>query len=123
MNPDEPKPEVKAAEPLPISVPSILLESEQAPAPPLGGPGQRYALGPASQSSGQPAPIEAQLPESYGTKELFLTARDPHWLYAAWDLSAGQIREYNALSADGHLVLKGAKSRGPICDAVLKSGL
>jgi hypothetical protein len=35
-----------------------------------------------------------------------LVARDPHWLYAHWDLSDAQLKEYNALSADRHLVLR-----------------
>jgi len=46
------------------------------------------------------------LPEAYGTKELLLVARDPHWLYAHWDLSREQQQEYNARSADGHLILR-----------------
>ena len=46
------------------------------------------------------------LPESYGTKKLLLTARDPHWLYAHWDLSNEQLRKLNSLSADGHLILR-----------------
>jgi hypothetical protein len=87
-----------------IEVPPILLEGD-APAPaPASGPGEKYALGPAptSQSFG----AEAELPESYGTKKLFLTARDPHWLYAHWDLTSGQQLKLNAQSADGHLVLR-----------------
>jgi uncharacterized protein len=46
------------------------------------------------------------LPAAYGTKRLFLTARDPHWLYANWDLTPVQQKRYNALSADEHLVLR-----------------
>jgi PhoH-like ATPase len=33
------------------------------------------------------------------------------------------VRKLKGTENYGHLVLKGAKSRGPICDAVLKSGL
>jgi len=47
-----------------------------------------------------------ELPESYGTKKLFLTARDPHWLYANWDLTPEQQKELNAASTDGHLILR-----------------
>ncbi len=47
-----------------------------------------------------------ELPEGYGTERLFLTARDPQWLYAHWDLTREQQRHYNACSADGHLVLR-----------------
>lgn len=46
------------------------------------------------------------LPEAYGTGELVLRARDPHWLYAHWDLSREHQRRYNALSADGRLALR-----------------
>ena len=84
--------------------PAILLEGDSPAAPPISGPGQKYSLGatPPSQSFG----AEAELPESYGTKKLFLTARDPHWLYAHWDLTREQQLKMNAQSSDGHLVLR-----------------
>jgi hypothetical protein len=88
-----------------LKIPPILLEGDAPPAPTVSGPGRRYALGPTpavapAVSSG------AELPESYGTQQLFLAARDPHWLYAHWDFSREQLKKYNALSADGHLVLR-----------------
>ena len=46
------------------------------------------------------------LPEAYGTGRLFLTARDPHWLYAYWDLSGPQMADYRGQAADGRLVLR-----------------
>ena len=53
---------------------------------------------------------------------MLLTARDPHWLYARWDLTREQQKKYNALSADRHLVLrifideiKGARFRRSTC--------
>jgi hypothetical protein len=49
---------------------------------------------------------EGELPESYGTQQLLLAARDPHWLYAHWDLTAEQQRNYNALARDKHLALR-----------------
>ena len=49
---------------------------------------------------------ETELPEAYGTKKLSLTARDPHWLYAHWDLTREQQAKLNVKSADGHLVLR-----------------
>src|ERR1019366_56915 len=86
-----------------IEVPPILLEGD-APSPsPVSGPGEKFSLGatpPAQSFSG------GELPESYGTKKLFLTARDPHWLYANWDLTAAQQKELNAASTDGHLILR-----------------
>ncbi len=85
------------------AVPPILLEGD-APAPvPASGPGEKFSLGatpPAQSFSG------GELPDSYGTKKLFLTARDPHWLYAHWDLTRSQQLELNAASTDGHLVLR-----------------
>jgi hypothetical protein len=47
-----------------------------------------------------------ELPESYGTGRLFLTARDPHWLYAYWDLSWQQMADYRGQAADGRLLLR-----------------
>jgi uncharacterized protein len=86
-------------------VPPILLEGDQPPAPAVGGPGQRYALGPTPPSD-HIGGASGELPEAYGTKRLLLAARDPHWLYARWDLSRSQQRGYNALSIDHHLVLR-----------------
>jgi hypothetical protein len=86
-----------------VDVPAILLETDAPPAPPASGPGEKFSLGatpPAQSFSG------GELPESYGTKKLFLTARDPHWLYANWDLTAEQQKELNAQSTDGHLILR-----------------
>ncbi len=86
-----------------VEVPPILLEGDAPSASPVSGPGEKYSLGatpPAQSFSG------GELPESYGTKKLFLTARDPHWLYANWDLTPEQQKELNAASSDGHLVLR-----------------
>jgi hypothetical protein len=87
-------------------IPPLLLEGDAAPAPPVSGPGQRYALRPAPAPAPAPPAPTPELPEAYGTKKLLLTARDPHWLYAAWDLTREQLNRYNALSTDGHLVVR-----------------
>jgi hypothetical protein len=90
-----------------LKVPPILLEGDGPAAPAAGGPGQRYALGPAPPPEHFGATGElGELPEAYGTEKLLLTARDPNWLYAHWDLTHEQLREYNRRSADGHLVLR-----------------
>jgi len=47
-----------------------------------------------------------ELPDAYGTGQLFLTARDPHWLYAYWDLSWQQMADYRGQAADGRLLLR-----------------
>jgi hypothetical protein len=86
-----------------MAVPPILLEGDEAVTAVVGGPGEKYSLGatPPTQSfSG------GELPESYGTKKLFLTARDPHWLYAHWDLTREQQNSLNHESTDGHLILR-----------------
>jgi hypothetical protein len=95
----------RASEVPPLKIPPILLEGDAPPAPAVSGPGQRYALGP-SPAAAPAAPAGGELPESYGTQQLFLAARDPHWLYAYWDFSREQLKKYNVLSADGHLVLR-----------------
>ncbi|HEV7928238.1 MAG TPA: DUF4912 domain-containing protein [Verrucomicrobiae bacterium] len=89
----------------PLKIPPILLEGDAPSAPAVSGPGQRYALGPTSATA-PGVSSGAELPESYGTRQLFLAARDPHWLYAHWDFSREQLKRYNALSADGHLLLR-----------------
>ncbi len=84
-------------------VPPILLEGDAPAAASASGPGEKYSLGatpPAQSFSG------GELPEAYGTKKLFLTARDPHWLYAHWDLTREQQLELNNASTDGHLILR-----------------
>jgi hypothetical protein len=86
-----------------LEIPPILLEGDEPAAAGIGGPGEKYSLGatpPAQSFSG------GELPESYGTKKLFLTARDPHWLYAHWDLTREQQNELNGESTDGHLILR-----------------
>jgi uncharacterized protein len=88
-----------------LKIPPVLLEGDEFSSPPLTGPGQKYALGP-TPSASHPEPEAAALPEAYGTGRLLLTARDPHWLYAHWDLTPEQQRHYNSLSVDHHLVLR-----------------
>ncbi|HEX3855719.1 MAG TPA: DUF4912 domain-containing protein [Verrucomicrobiae bacterium] len=88
-----------------IEPPAILLEGDQPAPPPASGPGEKYSLGAIPLAQQFPT-AETELPESYGTKKLFLTARDPHWLYAHWDLTRDQQLKLNAQSADGHLVLR-----------------
>ena len=88
-------------------MPAILLEGDEPSAPAPSGRGQRYELGPTPPPEHAGAAGESgELPEAYGTKKLLLAARDPHWLYAHWDLAREQLRDYNRRSADGHLVLR-----------------
>src|SRR4029079_3776390 len=103
-SPGKRMPRKKTTRKAPEKVPSILLEGDQPSTIPLSGPGRRYALG--SQPPSEPTPAQGGLPEAYGTRQLLLAARDPHWLYAHWDLSLDQQRQYNALSGERHLVLR-----------------
>ena len=97
--------EVKISKAKKIEIPSILLEGDRSPQPAIGGPGRKYDLG-SSPISQKFAEAETELPEAYGTKKLFVTARDPHWLYANWDLTQEQQSKLNARSAEGHLILR-----------------
>jgi len=101
-----------------IEIPPLLLEGDQPMPPPVSGPISKYALGPVPPLQ-QFGTAEAELPEAYGTRRLFLTARDPHWLYAHWDLTRQQQSRLNTRSADGHLVLRiyAGKIEGhPLCE-------
>ncbi len=87
-------------------IPPMLLEGDEPSLARQSGPGSRYALG----QEPVPAPGAAgelgDLPEAYGTQRLLLTARDPHWLYAHWDLTREQLKHYNSRSVDRHMVLR-----------------
>ncbi len=76
---------------------------------------------PSSPSPAMPAPQPPQngtakdlpayeflgyLPDSYGTKKLFLVARDPHILFAYWDLSPVQYQEAARAAHDGKVFLE-----------------
>ncbi len=96
---------IAATHQAPVEIPAILLEGDRPSPPPVSGPGEKFALG--ATPPPQQFDLEAaELPAAYGTGRLFLAARDPHWLYANWDLTREQQSRYNALSADGHLILR-----------------
>src|SRR5262249_3346236 len=86
-----------------LNIPPILFEGDQPAEPTLAGAGQKFAVGPAGPGpqEGREKAQEAQkgeLPEGYGTRKVLLLAREPHWLYAHWDLTREQQRRYNARS-------------------------
>ncbi|HXP60319.1 MAG TPA: DUF4912 domain-containing protein [Dongiaceae bacterium] len=73
----------------------------------------RLAVGPveerAPSKAAQAAPDELEttgLPEAYGTRTLLLTAQAPHWLYAHWDITREEQRQYSAPSEGRQLVLR-----------------
>lgn len=47
-----------------------------------------------------------ELPDSYGTEKLFLTARDPHWLHSYWDFTNHQMHEMRSWSCDHQIKLR-----------------
>ena len=100
----ETKQSSRPARKAPANIPPILLEGDKPEPAPISGPGQRYALGP--KPPVEKLQTEGELPESYGTGTILLTARDPHWLYTHWDLSGEQQRRFNGFSRDGHLVVR-----------------
>jgi hypothetical protein len=89
----------------PLTVPAFLLEGDEPGHPDVGGPGEKFSLGPTTPLEHLSEAI-APLPDSYGTGKLFLTARDPHWLYAHWDLPREEQFRHNARSLDRHLILR-----------------
>ncbi len=59
-----------------------------------------------------------ELPHTYGTRSLYLTARDPHWLYAYWDLTVEQFREAQHQAHDGKVFLQIYLSNGSIVQQI-----
>lgn len=47
-----------------------------------------------------------ELPDSYGTKKLFIVARDPQWIFAYWDLTWQQYQEAAHAAHDGKVFLQ-----------------
>jgi hypothetical protein len=96
-----------------IGIPPILLEGDELRlAPDIG---QKFSTGPTTEvAKTETGPGE--LPETYGTGRLLLTARDPRCLYVHWDFTAEQQRCYRDLSADHRLVLRVHQERleGPV---------
>jgi uncharacterized protein len=88
-----------------LKVPAILLEGDEPELPAISGPGEKYALGPETPAA-HFATEATHLPATYGTGRLFLTARDPNWLYAHWDIHTATQFRHNARSEDRHLILR-----------------
>ncbi len=87
------------------ALPAFLLEGDEPSFLTEAGAAEKFSLGP----SAPPDHFDegnAPLPASYGTGKLFLTARDPHWLYAHWDLPHEEQFRHNAISVDRHLILR-----------------
>jgi len=88
-----------------VKVPPILLEGDQPTEAPKSDQAEKFAVGPTPEPS-QVEVVEGALPESYRTGRLLLMARDPNCLYAHWDLTAEQQRDFTQRSAQGHLLVR-----------------
>lgn len=101
-----------------VEIPAYLLEGDVPVAPAVTGPGEKFALGPETPAAHFAAEA-AHLPEAYGTGRLYVTPRDPHWLYAHWDITPQQQFRHNARSVDRHLILRiheGAVRERPVAE-------
>jgi Uncharacterized protein conserved in bacteria len=104
-------------------IPQILYEGDEKSKPAGKGIAQKFELGEAGRTESFQQQQEAKLPESYGTGKLLLTARDPHTLFAHWDLTGQQQQQYNSQSADGRLALRAyahALSNQPAVEAMVE---
>ena len=90
-NPQDPRLRIPEEEPLDHRAAKFMLEPQHQPEPP------QHHL-PAYEYLGE-------LPPSYGTRKLFLTARDPHFLYAYWDLNHDQLVAGERSAHDGKVFL------------------
>src|SRR5258708_3686940 len=102
-NNDQPAPRKK---PPRINVPTNLNaeSSASSPSPAVPVPAQ---IPPLAKPQELPAyEFLGYLPDSYGTKKLFLVARDPHILFAYWDLSSVQYQEAARAAHDGKVFLE-----------------
>jgi hypothetical protein len=88
-----------------VKIPAYLLEGDVPVAPAVAGPGEKFALGPETPAAHFAAEA-AHLPEAYGTGRLYVTPRDPHWIYVHWDIAPQEQFRHNARSVDRHLILR-----------------
>jgi len=94
-----------------LQIPPILLEDDE-PAPRLSSKSsQEHSVAPKHSPLAQAAE-SAALPEAYGTGQLLLLPKDPHSLYAHWDLTSAQQRDYRELALERKLVLRVRHSTG-----------
>jgi len=84
-----------------------LAKVESSPSPVVPPPATTIKPPTAQAKHEQPAyEFLGHLPDSYGTKKLFLVPRDPHILFAYWDLSPEQYQEASRAAHDGKVFLE-----------------
>lgn len=87
-----------------LKVPPILFEGDTPASAHPTRAEPKFALGPPSQGPAETP--EPTLPESYGSGRLWLAPRDPHCLYAHWDLSPEQQQSYKNAAQEEPLTLR-----------------
>src|ERR1051325_5718195 len=103
----------KAAAHFPFKIPPILFEGDDPPESQAQGPKSKAAKSASNDFGLGTLDVGlSDLPHSYGTQKLLLTARDPHWLYAHWDLTEEQQHEHAAHAKDGQLKLRVHRENG-----------
>lgn len=106
-----------AADTFPFRIPPILLEGDDVEPAAETEDAQKFSLG--TETPAEEAQPEGELPDSYGTQKVLLTARDPHWLCAHWDLTPEQQQKHAARAEDGLLrlrVYRNAVSDRPVAE-------
>ena len=88
-----------------IKIPPILFEGDKPELAPAAGLAPTASLR-SSDTAARVAAGPRELPEAYGTGRLLVLARDPHCLYAHWDLTSAQLKQYESLSTDGSLMVR-----------------
>ncbi len=89
----EPQDPVLKSEPTPIDTSAHKFDLE----PPSTEPA--HAPRPAYEDLGE-------LPSHYGTRRLFLAARDPYWIFSYWDLSFDHLADAERRAHDGKVFLQ-----------------
>src|SRR5215831_8051145 len=88
-----------------LKIPPILLEGDEPDIKRPSRSGQEALLASEHLTAAESFKA-AKLPEAYSTGQLLLISRDPHSLYAHWDLTSSQLLAYSELSSDQNLVLR-----------------
>src|SRR5271156_1034300 len=104
--PNNDKPEIRMKPQTPVAA-LTALSTESSPSSPAPVVPAAAQTPPAVKPQDLPAyEFIGYLPESYGTKKLFLVARDPHILFAYWDLNQVQYQEASRAAHDGKVFLE-----------------
>jgi hypothetical protein len=87
----------------PLNIPSILLEGDHPSGDPALPQSPKDRTGPAPKAASSEA---NGLPQAYGAGRLWLVPRDPHCLYARWDLTEDAQQQFRVRAHDNALVVR-----------------